>query len=443
MNEIKGQTYLQGVNQYTIKLGLETIHKLLEILGSPQTELKCIHITGTNGKGSTLAFVNHMLMAAGYKVGLYTSPALERFNERLQVSGKPIDETELSEVTEVVKRAAQEMVQQGFNEPTEFELVTAMAFVYFKRQKVDVVLLEVGMGGRLDATNVLDHALVSVITPIALDHTDFLGDTLAKIAYEKAGIIKRGTRVVIHPQEDEAMAVIERVCEETEVPLFIAPADQIEIISQTAEGTIFKLGGQSYEIAMLGAHQTRNAAVALSVIEAINASSAFFIGSEAIRKGLKTAQWHGRLEIMSHEPLVLIDGAHNLHGAKGLAETLRNLFSTKKIIAILGILGDKDVSGVLAELMPFVDVVICTEPDNPRKMDGEKLVKMVSEYGVVTYLERDLEKAFDLALELESSALSTTGAKRNDPMILGFGSLYLIGQLRGIILKAVKSGNRK
>lgn len=449
MDEIKGQTYLQGVNQYTIKLGLETIHKLLETLGSPQESLKCIHITGTNGKGSTLAFVNHMLMAAGYKVGLYTSPALERFNERLQVSGNPIDETELSEVTEVVKGAAKQMVQQGFNEPTEFELVTAMAFVYFKRQKVDVVLLEVGMGGRQDATNVLDHALVSVITPIALDHTDFLGDTLAKIAYEKAGIIKRGTRVVVHPQEDEAMAVIERVCEETDVPLSVAPISEIRIISETAEGTHFKKGEEDYEISMLGTHQTRNAAIALAVVDEINMSGEFIVSAEAKKTGLKAAQWHGRLEIMNSDPLVLIDGAHNLHGAKGLAETIRKLFSTKKIIAILGILGDKDVSGILAEIMPFLEVAICTEPANPRKMDAYALEKIVSEYGVSTYAEKDLEKAFDLALRLaalEAGAKSVASASdynenKNSPMILCFGSLYLVGQMRGIIIKTLGNGN--
>ncbi len=435
MNEGNTKTYLSGVNHYEIKLGLETIHKLLEILDSPQLELKCIHITGTNGKGSTLAFVNHILIAAGYKVGLYTSPALEYFNERLQINGCPIDDGELSEVTEVVKRAAKEMVASGFKEPTEFELVTAMAFVYFKRQKVDVVLLEVGMGGRQDATNVLDHALVSVITPIALDHTDFLGDTIGKIAYEKAGIIKPKTRVVIHPQEKEAMTAIERVCEAVEVPLIVAPVNEIEIYSETAEGTFFKLRGESYEIAMLGAHQTRNATVALSVVEAINVSGGLCIGAEAVKAGLKAARWHGRLEILNREPLVLIDGAHNLHGAEGLAETIKTLFNTKKIIAVFGILGDKDVSGVLDVLMPLVDRVICTEPANPRKMDAEKLAKMVSDYGLHADIEKNLKAAFDLALSLE----------KDDPnrMILCFGSLYLIGQLRGIILKALEKGNEQ
>lgn len=425
MSEKNGSTYLEGVNQYEIKLGLETIHKLLEYLGSPQLQLKCIHITGTNGKGSTLAFVNHMLMAAGYKVGLYTSPALEFFNERLQINGCPIEDHALSEVTQVVKEAAQQMVTEGFSEPTEFELVTAMAFVYFKSQKVDFVLLEVGMGGRQDATNVLDYALVSVITPIALDHTDYLGDTLGKIAYEKGGIIKRGTRVVIHPQVDEAYEVIKRICEEKQVPLRVAPTETIEIIAESREGLSFNFKGTAYEITMLGAHQTRNAAVAISVIEAINETGLFNISTEAVLKGLKSAKWKGRMEVMSQRPLVLIDGAHNLHGAKSLAETLKTLFSDKKIIAVVGILGDKDVSGVLNELMPLVEQVICTEPTNPRKMEAEKLEKMVSEYGLVTHLERDLRKAFQGALTLEKDT--------DNAMILCFGSLYLIGQLRGVI----------
>lgn len=425
MSEGKGKTYLEGVNHYEIKLGLETIHKLLESLGSPQTELKCIHITGTNGKGSTLAFVNHMLMAAGYKVGIYTSPALESFNERLQINGCPIEDRALSEVTEVVKAAAQEMVIQGYSEPTEFELVTAMAFVYFKSQKVDFVLLEVGMGGRRDATNVLDHALVSVITPIDLDHIDFLGDTLGKIAYEKAGIIKAGTEVVIHPQTDEVLEVIKGVCKDEGVPLRVAPIETIEILSETSEGLCFNLSGKPYEITMLGAHQTRNAAVAISVIEALNASGVYNISPEAVLKGLKSARWSGRLEVMSRSPLILIDGAHNLHGAKSLAQTVKSLFSGREIIALIGILGDKDVSGVLDELMPLVSQVICTEPDNPRKMNAEKLADKISSYGMQVHVEKDIAMGFQLALDLERET--------ENRMILCFGSLYLIGQLRGII----------
>ena len=425
MSEGKKSTYLGGVNQYEIKLGLETIHKLLAFLDSPQKELKCIHITGTNGKGSTLAFVNHMLMAAGYKVGLYTSPALEAFNERLQVNGYPIDEQDLREVTETVKEAAAKMVSQGFASPTEFELVTAMAFVYFKSKKVDLVLLEVGMGGRQDATNVLDHALVSVITPIALDHTDFLGDTLRKIAYEKAGIIKAGTRVVIHPQAEEAFEVIRDICQDKKVPLTIAPTETIEILSESREGTRFSFNGKDYEISMLGIHQTRNAAVAISIIEVVNETGLFSIPSEAVHEGLKMAKWKGRMEVMSQSPLVLIDGAHNLHGAISLAETLKVLFVDKKIIALVGILGDKDVSGVLGELMPLVSRVICTEPANPRKMAAEKLEELVSEYGIETHMEKDLSKAFQMAMKLEKEA--------DNAMILCFGSLYLIGQLRGII----------
>lgn len=425
MNEGKRSTYLEGVNQYEIKLGLETIHKLLEILGSPQLQLKCIHVTGTNGKGSTLAFVNHILMAAGYKVGLYTSPALECFNERLQVNGCPIEDQALSEVTKRVKAAAEEMVSQGYASPTEFELVTAMAFVYFKSQEVDFVLLEVGMGGRQDATNVLDYALVSVITPIALDHTDFLGDTLGKIAYEKSGIIKAGTRVVIHPQGEEAYGVIKGVCEEKLVPLTVTPTETIEILSETCEGLRFNFSGKPYEITMLGAHQARNAAVAINVIEAVNATGLFNISPEAIQRGLVEAKWAGRMEVMSQSPLVLIDGAHNLHGAKSLAETLKVLFGDKKIIALVGILGDKDVSGILDELMPLVSEVICTEPANPRKMSAEKLAESVRAYGVETHLEKDLKKGFQRALALEKET--------ENPMVLCFGSLYLIGQLRGII----------
>lgn len=431
MNEKEALTYLSGVNRYDIKLGLETITQLLEELGNPQNDLECIHMTGTNGKGSTLAFVKSMMIAAGYRVGVYTSPALEVFNERIQINNQPIGDIDLDKVTATVKNAGKEIAKKGFSEPTEFELVTAIAFLYFKQQGVDLVLLEVGMGGRTDATNVLKRALVSVITPIALDHTDFLGDSIAKIAYEKAGIIKRGTRAVIHPQEEEAYKVIQEACEALGVTLEVAPVDKIEWIEEDTKGVRFKLGDQTYQISLLGAHQARNAVVALSVIKAINDSQVFVINPLAISEGLKNAFWPGRLEILHTEPYIIIDGAHNLHGAKSLSSTLAKLFPNRKMIGIVGILGDKDVSGILDEMMPLMTLTICTEPNNPRRLNAEHLATQISNYGVECFVERDYEKAFELAIMEQQ--------KDPDQVIVCFGSLYLIGQMRQSIKKALFS----
>lgn len=423
--------FIHSTHKFSIKLGLDNVSHLLNLMGNPQEKLAYIHVAGTNGKGSTSSYLNQMLMAAGYKVGLYTSPFLETFNERTRINNDNIPDVDLADITTFVKKCIDKMVADGLNHPTEFEIVTAIAFEYYCREKVDVVVLEVGMGGRLDSTNVIQNPLVSIITPVDLDHVEYLGDTIGKIAAEKAGIVKPGCSVVVHPQEPEAMKVIEDICRKNGSQFTLAPTDQIQILNVSDQGTDFELAGEAYHIRMLGEHQTRNATVALTAIKILNQEGVLKVSKEAVMKGLAEANWPGRMEIMHRKPLVLIDGAHNLHGAKGLSQAVRTLFKDREIIAVVGILGDKDVSGILEEMMPLCKTVICTEPDNPRKMSAENLERQVKAFegntGVTgpknTLVEPDIKKAFEKALELATP----------DSVVILFGSLYMIGNARTVI----------
>jgi dihydrofolate synthase/folylpolyglutamate synthase len=424
MNYQEALDFIHGTHKFSIKLGLDNVGHLLKLMGNPQDSLRYIHVAGTNGKGSTSSYMNQMLMAAGYKVGLYTSPFLEAFNERMQVNSENISNESLAEITTDVKGFIDLMLADGLNHPTEFEIVTAIAFEYFKREAVDLVVLEVGMGGRLDSTNVIKTPLISVITPVDLDHVEYLGDTIEKVAAEKAGIIKPNGITVIHPQAAGAMTVIETVCQQMQNKLIVAPTAHISVQSVTDAGTSFSVDGEAYQIRMLGEHQTRNATVAITAIQTLNGYADFIVSQEAILKGLSEAIWHGRMEIMKRDPIVLIDGAHNLHGTKGLSKAVKTLFKGKHIVAVVGILGDKDVSGMLSEMVPLCHTVICTEPDNPRKMTADQLEIQVKAFGVETYTEPDIAMAYDKALALATK----------DSVVILFGSLYMIGAARTVII---------
>lgn len=429
MNYQEALAFIHGTHQFSIKLGLENTLRLLTLMGSPQEALKYIHVAGTNGKGSTSNYLAEMLMAAGYKVGLYTSPFLEAFNERMRVNGEPISDALLAEITTFCHGACQTLVSQGHPHPTEFEVVTAIGFEFFKRQGCDIVVLEVGMGGRLDATNVITAPEMAVITPVDLDHVEYLGDTIGKIAAEKAGIIKPGRPVVIHPQDDEAMATLRDICAQRGSELHVAPTEEIQVLEESVTGTLFALGQETYQIRMLGAHQTRNATVALSAIKLLNEQGDFKVSNEAIHSGLARANWAGRLEILSHKPLVLIDGAHNLHGAKGLSSALEHLLKDYKLVGIVGILGDKDVSGMLGEMLPHLDRIICTEADNPRRMPAQTLQERVALMGREANAIAGLEEAVSEGLK-QLQIMEKQGQKAG---LICFGSLYMIGSARSIL----------
>lgn len=425
MNYNEALSYIHGTYKFGSKLGLENIKYLLELLENPHMDLNFIHVAGTNGKGSTSTFINSIMIEEGYKVGLFTSPYLEEFTERIRINGKNMPKDDLAEVTELVKAKVEIMLSNGRQHPTEFEIVTAIAMLYYKMQNVDYVVLEVGLGGRLDSTNVIENTLVSVITPIALDHTEYLGDTLDKIAYEKGGIIKKNSCVVAHPQEEEAMKVIKNISAEKESTLTFAPVETIKIKKYDEFGITFDVNIEGveyndYEIELLGRHQVNNATVALTTIMALKKYHKIDVSERSIRNGLKKAKWPGRLEVLKRNPTLLIDGAHNIHGARALKRSIEEMFNYDRLIAVIGVLGDKDVDGILEEIIPLCDTVIITKPNNPRAISLDKLKEKIEALGKEVLMYADISDAVDKSLEV---------SEKGD-LVLYCGSLYMIGDVR-------------
>lgn len=422
--------YIHETNKFGSVLGLENIKTLLGKMGNPQDKLKFIHVAGTNGKGSTCSYIINMLQAEGYRVGLFTSPYLEVFNERIRINDDYIDDESLADITFEVKEKVDEMLEEGCNHPTEFEIVTAIGIDYFVKEKVDFVVLEVGLGGRYDSTNVISESAVSVIAPIAMDHIDVLGDTLGKIAYEKAGIIKPEGLVVSYPQDKEAMDVIEDVAKEEKAELIVAPLENLDIKRTGEDGTefAFEYNGNKFEdleIKLIGKHQAKNASLALTAVLVLREKGIIEISDESIKKGLSNTRWIGRLELIRKNPRFIIDGAHNLQGIEALKKTLSEIFNYKRLILGLGILADKDVDHMIGEMAPLGDVVIVTEPNIFRAMTAEELGEKMKKLNDNVIVEKDIEKAIDKALEIAEE----------DDLILFSGSLYLIGDVRTIAMR--------
>ena len=376
------------------KPGLERIRRLLGRLGDPQKGLKFVHIAGSNGKGSTAAMLASVLTAAGLRTGLYTSPHLWRFHERFQVDGVPIPGEDLAEITAQVLEAAED--------ETEFELMTAAAFLHFRRSRCDIVVLETGLGGRLDSTNIIDAPEAAVITRIGLEHTELLGDTLAKIAGEKAGIIKPGCDAVLYGQEREAEEVVERACREQGVPLAVARPKKLE-----------------YRISLLGDYQVRNAAVVLETVNCLRRRG-WAIPETAVVRGLEQARWPGRMELARRKPDVILDGAHNPQCMEALAQSLRGMYPDKKLIFLTGVLADKDCPAMMGELLPLAGEFFTLTPDSPRALPAGKLAE---------YLETRGARAFPCGSVREGldRALAAAGA---EDAIWVCGSLYMIGEAR-------------
>jgi dihydrofolate synthase/folylpolyglutamate synthase len=402
---------------------LRRIERLLERLGNPQNAAKSVHIAGTKGKGSTSAMVASILKRAGYRVGLYTSPHLLSFTERIQVDGKPILEEDWARLTERLQPEVEAENRLGdLGELTTFEILTAMAFLHFRQVRADYQVLEVGLGGRLDATNVVKPQ-VCVITSISYDHTDVLGDTLAKIAGEKAGIIKSGAAVVSAPQFKEAMEVIERVCGEKGVKLVKVGEDVTwEKGSFDAEGQSFRVKGlkSDYDlwIPLLGGHQMENAASAVAAAEILTDMGAR-IPAEDIAYGLAKVSWPGRLQVLGREPWVIVDGAHNAYSMQRLGEALRQYFKYDKLTLILGFGGDKDVPGMVAEAVKMTGDIILVSSRHPRSVKAEVLAEEFSKHGVTPRVAESVTDAIKLALE---------GANPGD-LICAAGSIFVIAEV--------------
>lgn len=425
MNYEEALDYIHNTNKFGVVLGLENIKRLLELMGNPQKDLKFIHVAGTNGKGSTSAYITSMLTKANYRVGFFTSPFLERFNERIRINNENIPDEDLGDVTEFTKAAVDKMLEEGLSHPTEFEIVTAIALEYYKRQAVDFVVLEVGMGGRFDSTNVIDDSVISVIVPIAMDHIDILGDTLGKIAYEKAGIIKKNGLVVSYPQDPEAREVVEKVAKEEDARLITVPVENLKISEMNETGSKFDFSYNDYEfrdlqIRLIGKHQANNASTAITSVLALKDSGKIQITDSEIREGLEETRWIGRLELLKSSPRFIIDGAHNMQGIEALKKTIEEVFDYDKLILGLGILKDKDVESMISEMAPVGDEIIVTEPNIFRAMTADELGERIGKYNPNYTVEKDINRAIDLAYEK---------AGERD-IILFSGSLYLIGDVR-------------
>nr|WP_312215008.1 folylpolyglutamate synthase/dihydrofolate synthase family protein [Clostridioides sp.] len=428
MNYEEALQYISNTNRFGIKLGLETVSRLLELLGNPQENLNIIHVAGTNGKGSVCSFISNILIDAGYSVGLYTSPYLENFTERIRVDQNEIRKEEVANIVKLIDKKISIMLNEGYPNPTEFEIVTAMALYYYNLCNVDYVVLEVGLGGRYDATNVIKESLVSVITSISLDHIGVLGDTISKIAYEKAGIIKNNGTVVVYKQEYETEEVIREICRKKDAKYIGVDFDSIEIVRSDINTQIFNYSSSTYEyknleIKLIGEHQIKNALLAINVIEYLNINKKINVNIENIKTGLLDTKWPGRIEIIKEDPLFIIDGAHNLDGAKSLAKVLEKNFSGKKETLIIGMLKDKDIDSVLEVLTPYFDKVITTYPISDRSMEADDLKIKISNYIDDVVAIKDINDAVNLALK---------NAKKDD-VIIAAGSLYMIGSIRTIV----------
>ena len=421
--------YITEVGNFGSNYGLERTYKLLELLDNPQDKLKIIHVAGTNGKGSTTAMITSMLKGCGYKVGMYTSPFLEEFEERIQINGENIPKEKLAQLITKIKYAVDKVIEEGYNHPTEFEIITVLMFLYFATEEVDFAVVEVGLGGRLDSTNVITPIL-SVITSISFDHTNLLGNTLEEIATEKAGIIKSGIPTVIYPQEEVAEIVISSKCQELDSKLYKINKEDAKLINIIKEDKIYqqvkvKLDDEyDVKLPLLGEHQILNLAVALKALEVIK-DKAPKLNMESIVKSIATVRWNGRLEIMSNSPYVVIDGAHNIQGIIQLNKNINKYFEYKDMYLILGILADKDVEDMVKVITPKAKKVFTVTPNSMRAETAEELMNEVKKYNESCEAYNDYKNAFEDALKL---------CKKDDLLLIS-GSLYMIGEMRGIIKK--------
>lgn len=428
------------------RLGLDRIRELLELLGRPQDRLRFVHVAGTNGKGSVCAYLASTMRAAGYRTGLFTSPFIDTFEERIRVDGCNITDDELRDVTLTVRECAETMAGRTGDHPTEFELMTAVAIEHFARRACDVVILEVGLGGRLDSTNVIDAPEVAVIARIGLDHTKLLGNTLADIATEKAGIVKHGAPVVSWPQDPEAMTVIEETARERGATLVVPDFDQLtagKVDWGVSAGGVASEGGNvpmrmfslgrygGLKTRLLGSYQPQNAALAVEAVEVLR-HRGWVIDDDAVRTGIVQAEWPGRFEIVENDPgkpLIVADGGHNPQGTRALAESLDDVFPGRKPVFIIGVLEDKDYPSMLETILPLGTGFVTVEPDNPRALPADKLARAIRWTGqdllgctacARPYVARTMADAVQMAREFAGP----------QGIVCCFGSLYLLAALK-------------
>lgn len=416
MTKEQAIAYIEDFTWSTTRLGLDRTRELLEKMGNPQKKLKFIHVAGSNGKGSTCAMLDSILRAAGYKTGLYTSPYIQDFCERMQINGKNIPDEELASITDHVRVYADTMEDH----PSQFELVTAIAMEYFARNDVDIVVLEVGMGGLLDSTNVIDAPEAAIITNIGLEHTEYLGNTIAEIAANKAGIIKPGCSVVCYDGPDDAVRVVRETCHRNHVPLTMADLSQLHPISRSLDGQIFDYKDwKKVQLNLLGDYQLRNASVVLETVGVLR-SRGWHLTEEQVREGMSHVSWPARFEILNRKPLFILDGGHNPQCAGALAESLRDLLPGRKVVFLTGVLADKDYKDMMKVVLPYAQEFVTLTPLNERALPAEKLADYISSLGVPAAPAEDIASGLNLAMKKAGE----------DGIVVSFGSLYMAGAVR-------------
>lgn len=421
MNIEQAINYIHSLYRPGTKPGIHREQQLLALLGNPEKALKFIHIAGTNGKGSTAAMTASILCKAGYKAGLFTSPYIYRFHERIQMDGRQIEDEKLLPLILKVKALADTMEEP----PTEFEFVTALAMEYYRQENCPIVVLEVGMGGLNDATNAIPAPEVAVITNIGLDHTDVLGDTLEKIAANKAGIFKEGSSAVVYRGSEGVEAVYEAVCKEKNIPLRKADFENLQLISHGLDGQLFHCGKRkNIALPLLGDHQLHNAAVVLGIMDTL-IEKGWAISEQNIYDGMRHVSWPGRFDIVSRDPLFIIDGGHNPQCIEALVKNIRDYLAGRRVIVLTGVLADKDYGDMYKPVMELVEQFVCITPDNPRKLAAAELAEHLTRAGAAA-------TACETVKDGVTKAVALAG---KDGVILSFGSLYAIGDIRNALFE--------
>ena len=412
MTAIEAIDYIHSVAWGKRTPGLSRIRHLCECMGHPERGLRVIHVAGTNGKGSTCAMLDSILRAAGYRVGLYTSPYIRRFNERMQVNGMPISDEELAEITASVKPFADAMEET----PTEFELITAIAFAYFAKSNCDVVILEVGLGGRLDSTNVIEDPLLSLITDIDFDHTAILGNTIQAIATEKAGIVKAGRPCLYGGRPNSAHRTIKQICAAKGAPYHIVDRAEYTLREMTLEGTKFDFAGlHDLSLSLLGSYQPFNAATVLTAMEILR-EQGISITEKAVREGLRSVRWQARFELLSRDPVVIFDGGHNPQGVEAAVKSIGKYFPDQKVNLISGVMADKAYDEMINLIKPIAEQVFTVTPNNPRALAS-------GEYAA--YFETHRVKATAYETVEDGIRAAIKDSRESGRPLICLGSLYL------------------
>lgn len=434
MNYQQSRAYLKAAETYGSVLGLGNMRELMARLGNPQDDLKFVHVAGTNGKGSVIAYLYTVLLEAGFCVGRYISPTIYSYRERMECSGKVIPREQFAGYVTRIADTIEEMTTEGLPHPTPFEIETAAAFLYFAEENCDLVLLEVGLGGDLDATNIIRTTEIAVITSISMDHMAFLGNTLSEIAEKKAGILKSGALAVTVRQEPEVEAVLQNKCKNKGLSLVVADGAKAETITENLSGQSFSWQGELYRLSLLGKCQKENAVLALRTLELLEERGyGTTLGQR--KEGLLKAHWSGRFTVIHEKPLFIVDGAHNPGAARQLADSIEHYFPERKIYYITGMFRDKDYRRVIEMTAPYAEKVLTiAAPENPRALSSEELAEAWKPY------HKDVQ-AFASPEEAVNKAFGLAG---EEDVILAFGSLAFIGDLsKAVTHGRAHSGNRK